>query len=927
MKYKHLFLTITFFSNLLLSSFAEEPTLLEHGGGVRSVNFSPVDASLVASAGESNVIKLWNLRNNTAVTLRGHTQIVNSIAFSPNGELLASGSDDRTVKLWNVLSQQNVTTLQDGARFRSVAFSPNGLFLATGGARHVKIWDVRRRAEIATLQHDTDVRAVAFSRDDRLLAVGAGLLEGPGIIVIWDVQKRKVTAKLDVDPKRVRSVSFSPDDRYLASVGWDGHLKIWDVSNWTLFLAIPHAGGHSVAFSPDSKILLSTNSGYVSLWWVEDGARVAKLPGPGGWINPVDFSHDGASFVVGGEDGKVQIWDIETSPKGKNKNGKVRILHVDTYLRQLPSANSAKMGNIPEPAPPPAVVRAYFRLDSFYEQWINVYGFPVLASAKVSPYAVKEAAWLISKMLWNRPDILRGMAQSGERFTIVAHNERASEIPDIGRNRPYPFFSDVRQRGAYCTACETVYAPEESILYPGNFARYSMLMHEMAHGLHQAGLNQIDETFDERLHTAYHRAMKKGLWRGTYAASNPDEYWAEGVLSWFHAMPSNSIKTRTALKEYDWELARLLMEVFGDGKWRYTAPATRTRLRHLQGFSPQDAPRLKHPPEVLAAYNQLRDPESDGGGKWVNLPLQDPSQLSRLKQSTHGGGRMHLFLVNLLNSMVSLYIVESDGTRFVRSVVARGVERISTDRGAIWLVKDQSGKKLGVFQAEGETGRVLIGATPRETTKKKPSLTVDINADGKVNKTDLLRVVKALGKKSRKKIRVDVNGDGIVDVADLLLVIEHLDDPEVAAAPVKREIVASLNLGMLSSYLDIVRAENDGTPAYAKAIAFLDSLRVASTPEVTTLLANYPNPFNPETWIPYQLSKPANVTLTIYAVNGTLIRTLALGHQPAGMYHSKSRAAYWDGRNKVGEAVASGIYFYTLEAGDFSATRKMLIKK
>ena len=93
------------------------------------------------------------------------------------------------------------------------------------------------------------------------------------------------------------------------------------------------------------------------------------------------------------------------------------------------------------------------------------------------------------------------------------------------------------------------------------------------------------------------------------------------------------------------------------------------------------------------------------------------------------------------------------------------------------------------------------------------------------------------------------------------------------------------------------------------------------------LLANFPNPFNPETWIPYQLAKPTEVTITIYAVNGTLVRTLAIGHQAAGIYQNRSRAAHWDGKNEFGEKVASGLYFYTFTAGDFSATRKMLIRK
>ena len=106
---------------------------------------------------------------------------------------------------------------------------------------------------------------------------------------------------------------------------------------------------------------------------------------------------------------------------------------------------------------------------------------------------------------------------------------------------------------------------------------------------------------------------------------------------------------------------------------------------------------------------------------------------------------------------------------------------------------------------------------------------------------------------------------------------------------------------------------------------FYQGIFLASSPTVP--LPSYPNPFNPRTWIPYQLSEPTEVTFRVYAVNGTLIRTLALEHTPAGIYQNRSRAAYWDGRNDVGESVASGIYFYTLTAGDFAATRKLLIRK
>ena len=131
----------------------------------------------------------------------------------------------------------------------------------------------------------------------------------------------------------------------------------------------------------------------------------------------------------------------------------------------------------------------------------------------------------------------------------------------------------------------------------------------------------------------------------------------------------------------------------------------------------------------------------------------------------------------------------------------------------------------------------------------------------------------------------------------------------------------------VKEWLELLRAENDGSPVFAQGIANLERLYAAMAPVQHALLPNYPNPCNPETWIPYQLAAPADVKVSIYGANGRLVRTLALGHQDAGTYRSRARAAYWDGRNEVGEPVASGIYFYTLQAGNFTATKKLLIRK
>ena len=211
-------------------------------------------------------------------------------------------------------------------------------------------------------------------------------------------------------------------------------------------------------------------------------------------------------------------------------------------------------------------------------------------------------------------------------------------------------------------------------------------------------------------------------------------------------------------------------------------------------------------------------------------------------------------------------------------------------------------------------------------------LTVDVTGNGKVNVNDLVEVASNYGKTvgGGANRKADVNGDGKVDVDDILAVIEAVDAAAGAPAIAQEDIEPrSLRAADVRRWIRDAKAAN----ADPVGIAALERLLAALTraeappPKETVLLANYPNPFNPETWIPYQLSEAAEVTVTIHASDGKLVRTLELGQMPAGAYSDKDRAAYWDGRNAQGEPVASGVYFYTLTAGDFSATRKMVIRK
>ena len=170
---------------------------------------------------------------------------------------------------------------------------------------------------------------------------------------------------------------------------------------------------------------------------------------------------------------------------------------------------------------------------------------------------------------------------------------------------------------------------------------------------------------------------------------------------------------------------------------------------------------------------------------------------------------------------------------------------------------------------------------------------------------------------------VDVNRDGIVSILDLIRVAQG-----IAKSPAAPPVVSTnIDAAMIEAWIAQARLADDGSLAFNEGIKNLEKLLASLIPEETALLANYPNPFNPETWIPYQLAEPAEVTLNIYDMNGQLVRRLAVGHQAAGMYQSRSRAVYWNGRNQFGESVASGLYFYTLTADDFTGTRRMLILK
>ena len=209
----------------------------------------------------------------------------------------------------------------------------------------------------------------------------------------------------------------------------------------------------------------------------------------------------------------------------------------------------------------------------------------------------------------------------------------------------------------------------------------------------------------------------------------------------------------------------------------------------------------------------------------------------------------------------------------------------------------------------------------------------DVNQDGVVNALDIILVAENLGQKPPSNPRIDVNKDGQVNALDLIFVAERLGE-QVAAAPSQMDVVKSTAFSS-KEIIAVQRALRELEVAPVRShnvevtIQFLRAWLTNANQSVqeTKLLPNYPNPFNPETWIPYQLADAADVSMKIYDVSGHLVRTIPIGFKPVGYYFTRERAAYWDGRNEIGEQVSSGVYFLQFLAGDFTATQRLVIVK
>ena len=753
--------------------------------------------------------------------------------------------------------------------FTIATATPDGGIIGVVVSNLIHLWDPLTGQTAFTLTHDATLRSITFSEDGLLLASASD----DNTIQLWNLQSQTLEGTLRGHTDSVLSVAFSPDGLLLVSASTDNTVRLW---NPQLQTSEGTLRGHtdsvlSVAFSPDGLLLASASAdNTVRLWNPQLQTPEGMLRGHTDSVLSVAFSPDGLLLVSASADNTVRLWNPQTAQQTASFNHKTPVLSIafspeGEILATGGEDGTARLWNL---HPDPNVAKVAATLG--HESPVRSVAFSPEGDILYSGSADgKMRQWEITiETETGKIEVVDPSTDEGTPLSVRPGDNDTSLVVQ---------FTDFKLGflGEFGYAFQ--WRQKES---QGNWREACIMLDEAAVTINNLTPNTTYEV----------RYTDVGPDCFIFDLSPPDDDdWspiAEGTTS--GAPDTSTEKSEPISPTTD--------AVVSISPASVASPAVGEQLEFSLNITGGEA---------VAGY-QASVQFDDTALRYVSGANGDflPTGAFFVQPKIEG---------NLVQFNAASLAGESngDGTLAILTFEIIAV-KTSTLTLSDALLSNKAGESS---HPQVESAQIT------EPTQLKG----DVNGDGIVNIQDLVLTASNLGKTGQNS--ADVNGDGFVNIQDLVLVAGALGNTAAAPSLLYPNALEMLTAADIQLWLSQAQQLRVTDMTSQRGILFLEQLLAALIPKETSLLANYPNPFNPETWIPYQLAKDADVTLTIYAVDGQMIRWLALGHQPAGMYQNRSRAAYWDGRNAFGEPVASGVYFYTLTAGDFTATRKMLIRK
>ena len=790
---------------------------------------------------------------------------VGSIRFSPDGNRMTVGS---SIGFWIYDAHTGVELdLIPVNQSNVIGVSQDAqIYVEKSPDNTVNVRNSADRNVRATLQGDiTDIYYVRFNLKKNIIASDIG-----SKIHVWDLNTGEIKTSIDLEAEWISDVVISPDGTKLASLSrYSDHrsLQLWDVSTGSEIKTLTKYAQnlHELMFAPDGNVLLSSSGSSIKLWDISTGSSTVSFSIPS--TSEIGLSPDGKTVATGGFRG-LHLWDLSTGTIITEFSGHAMGISSIAFS---PDGKTLATGGYGE-----------------LNLWDVESGARRLAiadhSMSVHDISFSPDNTTLAIGHWYKID-LRDVV-SGQQKTSF-----------YGSRFSYNFYLD--------------YSPDGTILASSLYDGISLwdvkvgvpitVVRGYGYGIRgeRSGYSSVAFSPDGQLLAAATGHATIHLWYGGRTQKSSLNGHANSVTS----IAFDNSGRYLASGSYDNTVR--LWDVVDD-----------TNIATFEG----------HLDTVICVDMSPDAQHIASGSKDKSIIIWDVQNGNQKHTLTGHTDEAYSVAFSLDGQILVSGGGWDDST--VRLWNVNTGEEIATltghSRGNIKIDFSPDG---GTFVSGGADGTAIlwdltafIGIEDFITYRNE-----DVNRDGVVTIEDLILVATQFGE-SGEGNSADVNADGVIDVADILLVAAALASDNGAPSRYS-SFLEPLSASDVQQWIKNAYQVNSNSPSYKKGITVLENILTLLIPKKTGLLPNYPNPFNPETWIPYQLAKDAEVKIHIHSSNGQLIKTLQLGHKMAGLYNKPNRAAHWDGKNEIGEPVASGIYYYTLSVGSITDTRRMVIRK